>query len=420
MYSGPKIVKGGLVFGYDNGKAPNSSEESNNSYGLKSRRFFKGESTSNLINGGTDRADGISAPIQSGNHAGCNGIVTNDYYFSATRPHTLRCYSSNNTGYFMLLQEPNTTLNSGTYYTYSFDYKVIKGAPNVFNGSVTVYGNGYKVPDSGSKASNVTVHNKNIGRGWKRYSLTYTPTYTGVNRYRLNLNTGGQLGVGNRDFEVLFDNFQITQSNRPVPYVNGGIIRSHFSALTDLKRNKSIGTNNVTWGSDGLFTFDGTNDYMAIDDVCDDVAGGDFTLEAIIKCSGLDHKSVMSFNQSNGNNRALFMVRTNGMGIYDNSAWHIGTKNVNDNAYHHVVLTYDKSSAACKIYTDTVLNLNSTIATINIDAADKFSVGMEWDGGSPSDFFTGEIPVVKVYNKVLESLEVKRNFKAYKRRFNIT
>ena len=43
MFSGPKIERSGLVFGYDNGRTPNSFEESNNSYGLKSRRFFKGE-----------------------------------------------------------------------------------------------------------------------------------------------------------------------------------------------------------------------------------------------------------------------------------------------------------------------------------------------------------------------------------------
>ena len=158
---------------------------------------------------------------------------------------------------------------------------------------------------------------------------------------------------------------------------------------------------------------------MSVDDVCDDVAGGDFTLEAVIKCGSQDHKSVMSFNQSNGNNRALFMVRTNGMGIYDNSNWHIGTKSVIDNTYHHVVLTYDRSNSTCKTYTDTDIDLNKTIGTIDISASDKFSVGMEWDGGSPSDFFQGDIPLAKVYNKVLTELEVKRNFKAYKNRFNI-
>ena len=419
MFSGPKIERSGLVFGYDNGRTPNSSEESNNSYGLKSRRFFKGEATHNLINGGSDVAEGKDIPIQYGNHAGCNATLTEDYFYNSRRPHTVRCLSSNNTGYFMLLQEPSLTVSTSNYYTYSFDYKIIKGSPNVFNGSVTVYGNGYKNPDSGSKASNVSTHNRKIGHGWRRYSLTYQPTYAGVNRYRLNLNTGAQLSDGNGDFEVLFDNFQITQTNRPVPFVNSGIIRLHTTSLSDLKRSKTIGTSNLTWGSNGLFTFDGSNDYMSVDDVCDDVAGGDFTLEAVIKCGSQDHKSVMSFNQSNGNNRALFMVRTNGMGIYDNSNWHIGTKSVIDNTYHHVVLTYDRSNSTCKTYTDTDIDLNKTIGTIDISASDKFSVGMEWDGGSPSDFFQGDIPLAKVYNKVLTELEVKRNFKAYKNRFNI-
>ena len=173
-------------------------------------------------------------------------------------------------------------------------------------------------------------------------------------------------------------------------------------------------------GLGGSMIFDGTDDYISIDVAADYIAGGDFSLEAVIKGSTQDHKTIIAVNTSGGGNRVLWMVRSAGMGIYDGTNWYIGDEDVDDNNYHHIVLTYDFSSKNAKIYTDNILDTNVTTSNqINVSNSDSVSIGMEYDGGTPSDLFNGEIPIVKVYDKILSAAEVKQNFNAYRKRFGI-
>ena len=42
-----------------------------------------------------------------------------------------------------------------------------------------------------------------------------------------------------------------------------------------------------------------------------------------------------------------------------------------------------------------------------------------WNGTTDSQRYTGEIPVVKLYNKELTAAEIQQDFEAYKNRFNL-
>jgi len=173
-------------------------------------------------------------------------------------------------------------------------------------------------------------------------------------------------------------------------------------------------------GLGGSMIFDGTDDYVSIDTAADSIAGGDFSVEAVIKGSTQDHRTIIACNTSGGGNRFLWMVRSAGMGIHDGTNWYIGDEDVDDNNYHHIVLTYDFSTKNAKIYTDNILDTNVTTSNqINVSTSDTLSIGMEYDSSTPSDFFNGEIPIAKVYNKILSAAEVKQNFNAYRKRFGI-
>ena len=99
------------------------------------------------------------------------------------------------------------------------------------------------------------------------------------------------------------------------------------------------------------------------------------------------------------------------MGIYDGGTWYIGSIDVDDDEWHHVVATYNKTTKALKTYTDGVEDLNTTTNnTITILSSDQASIAMEYDGGTASDLFNGDIAKVRAYGKVLSETEVLKNY----------
>ena len=196
--------------------------------------------------------------------------------------------------------------------------------------------------------------------------------------------------------------------------------RSTTQALKDRTGNSTIDVSTASFDSNSQLTFDGTDDYISIDSVAPLIAGGDFSLEALIKGPTQDHKSIISINTSGGANRALFMVRSASMGIFDGGTWYIGNIDVDDNKWHHVVLSYTRSTKNAVIYVDGEVSKNATTGNqITVSSSDKVSIGMEYDGSSVTDVFNGKIAVAKVYNKALTAAEVTRNFKARRSRFGL-
>ena len=221
-------------------------------------------------------------------------------------------------------------------------------------------------------------------------------------------------------------------------YYKGGIITNglvasfdpgdlaSYSPSGETTTNSLVGTstgtviNGVEWSSQygGIWNFDGVNDYIQIDSVAPLIAGGDFTLSAWVNCGSQDHKGVIPINTSSGANRALFLIRYASMGVYDGGNWYIGNIDVDNNEWHHVVLTYDRSSKNAIIYVDSKTSLNVTTANqITVASNDKVSIGQEWDGGSTSDHFNGSISAIHIYNKALSKEEVTQNYNEQRSRF---
>ena len=221
-------------------------------------------------------------------------------------------------------------------------------------------------------------------------------------------------------------NFMIEQSaDIPSGYTGSpatalGATRSATQGLLDLTGNTSIDLSNVSFDSDAQIDFDGTSDYINLNSIAPLIAGGDFSLEAVIKGPAQDHKGIIPINTSTGGNRALFLIRNASMGIYDGSTWYIGNIDVDDDNWHHVTLSYTRSTRNAVIYVDGLVSLNATTGnTITVASDDKISVGQEYDGASTSDHFNGQIPVVKIYNRALTAGEIKNNYNNYKGRFGI-
>jgi len=443
MYSGPHIERDGLVLSLD---------------GASRRSTLKATQVNNILpdpgnwSTGTGGQTGYSPNGSSGEQnrvsvtddpwgrnsitwrttpdstSGADGGWNSSYYTIDTNytyrySMWVRRYTSGTGGTFYMGMNPNPLRNDNgasqgnPYFTYPSIASLTQNQWYLVVAHVFYEGYiGGRHPESGWYENGVKISDKNYGNVGAQ-DVRWVPGTTSARHrayhyYTTNVNSG-----------IEFAYPRIDKIDGKEPSINELINRGE-SGWLDLAGD-SIGQvqNGLQYASNGAqssFNFDGTDDYVSIDSVADLIAGGDFSLEAIIKGSTQDHKSIISINTSDGGNRMLWMVRNAGMGIYDGSTWYIGDEDVDDNNFHHIVLTYDFSTKNAKIYTDNILDTNVTTGNqINILASDKVSIGIEYDGGSPSDFFSGEIPVAKVYDKILSAQEVQQNYRAYKNRFDI-
>lgn len=78
---------------------------------------------------------------------------------------------------------------------------------------------------------------------------------------------------------------------------------------------------------------------------------------------------------------------------------------INDNSFHHVVLTRDAGSGAYKIYIDGVLDQSGTAAA-GVIGNSFTSIGRIEDTGGSPEYFQGQLDEVKIYNSVLSDSQV--------------
>jgi hypothetical protein len=427
--AGPDIVSDGLVLALE--AADNNS--------------FRGEPTVNVINGGANRANVVTTPISVGNHASISKSTSLTSY-SSDRPNVLRYTSTNNTGYSMLNQQFSIQNQSGTTYTYSFEYKQLAGASNALQYSV-VYKDGYKSPDSGTAASSISNTQIDLEDGWKRWILTYTSTYTGYNYIRFNIFTGGHLGTGDGDFDFYFDNFMLQEGSKRTRFVHGtrGTTVAAGGGWADISGNDNHGEilNGTTTSDDGsvlgALDFDGTNDYVDLGTQLNDLTV--FTVEGVFKTDitgGADTFQVIfgagPTNTSNYTNISI----GNLTGSYPDESFHVvlkantlqfyvrnGANFYFDQKYHHFVVNTEANKNA--VYIDGVeQSLTYAQGSSAVDwgginalgASNQCAIGRRsYNGGD--GYFNGNIPLIRVYNRSLTEKEILANYNSLKTRFGL-
>lgn len=310
-------------------------------------------------------------------------------------------------------QLPSISVSSNETYTWSFELYATETFTSDFSWDTNEYSDQYPSSNDLSRLSYSASTPSTITAGeWTPFALTVTMK-------------SGLTGAYTYDFfrfyyptfqgkRIYYRNMQFERTGNGTPYAGQGTTRTQNTTWYDLSGNGNNATlaNGVIFnsGSEAL-VFDGTDDYGEVNSVTSDLASSDFTFEALIKGGTQDHKSIFSLNNSGGGNRVLWMVRNAGMGIYDGGTWYIGSIDVDDDEWHHVVATYNKTTKALKTYTDGVEDLNTTTNnTITILSSDQASIAMEYDGGTASDLFNGDIAKVRAYGKVLSETEVLKNY----------
>jgi hypothetical protein len=148
----------------------------------------------------------------------------------------------------------------------------------------------------------------------------------------------------------------------------------------------------------GALDFDG-DDYVTMDGVVDYIPGNDITMSAWIKTTASGEGDWFSMNPLSGNQFILCIL--NGDILFWEGGWQPAAGvTVNDGAWHHIAAT--RENMYVSIYVDGVYqSAGSYTSGVTFSEGDRWSIAQEWDGETPSDFYTGSIDDVRIYNTSL-------------------
>ena len=515
MYSGPHIKRDGLVFGYDTGRNPSSNFDHKN----KKRRFFKGQSTTNLLstpsinayptsgnswgtyntnqyNGNTYFSIGTVSSVtnnivtMSGNHplrtfdvvmpqTTGGGVTAGVNYFIKKISNTqfsLHAYNSSQDGsqgyinsetgfnkvHDSIANDQKVSINSSSFPTmwwgpphlpnsglvkeliiggfkqadgtytdcmrqhvtrdvsdhmaYNVNASITPNSPvycsfwgravdqAAVGKSINFQHYTYGVTSATSYSTNATLGP--VGK-WRRFGYTFTSPNSTVISYWFN-------PEGPYKYDIA--NIQIEQNNRASPFVAG--TRSSTQSLIDLTKTTNIDVSTVSFDSDGLPTFDGTDD----------------EINTGITTQLVDFSCVVVFknNSSAAWGRLVDKQYTTGFFISSyfatGGSGYVGAGIVEPNPPHGQSLQYDtskynyfvvtRSGTTHTIYLNGSTNYLSKTGSGAALSSSEMAIGA-WNGSTGSQRHTGEIPVVKLYNRALTPKEIQQDFRAYKNRFDI-
>ena len=388
---GPNVINDGLVFGYDTG------------YGVADNttatRFYPGQpATNNTI-----------AANYNWNGDGSNQSFANKGVVEVTDE------SLKYNGYDTYLWTPGSSLNcylngspelnysdNSTVWTFSC---YIKREDGVAITSLNVY---MYYPGSDGSASGTIV---DCGNGWYRVSRTRTGSSS-------QIQLAGFTGfvAGNKYY---LSGVMLTKTNHTVPHVEIQSSRSDTASLIDLKRTLSIDVGDVSFDSTGQPTFDGTDD----------------EINTGVTTQLTDFSCVVVFKNNSSTAWARIVDKSYSAGFfissyfYSSGSGYVGAGIIEPSAPHGQALQYDtskynyfavtRSGGTHTIYLNGSTNkLQKTNGNTSSTSGTEMAIGA-WGGSSNSQRYTGEIPVVKLYNKELTAAEIEQDFNSYKNRFNL-
>lgn len=178
-----------------------------------------------------------------------------------------------------------------------------------------------------------------------------------------------------------------------------------------------VGVTGVAYATDGAgnaLDFDGTDEYVNINAVADDMAGlqSSFTFSAWVKAAsthtGGTKGTILGVNYTNNNIRLCLFIGGNGdnrITLYDVDRYELPGAVVGDNAWHHVA--YVRSGSTGTLYVDSISQGTHT-ADFTFTSDDPWSIGQEWDNGPVvSDELDGQVDEVRIWNTALDATTIR-------------
>lgn len=381
-------------------------------YDMKDPVSYKGEPTTNILK----NEDGVRIDQNQGS-TGNNGMVAappcREINHSGRATHIKFNNAADQYGCCPNhMSYGNVQVSGSTQYTISYYLREIEG--NARGGNYIYryeYGPSGYIKEGGLFSSSRV---REIDNGWKKVwgTLTTDSNTQAMQLYSFNY-------VKNTPIEMMITGYQIEQKPYPTRYVedtNG--IRTNTTALLDLSEDKrTITLNSMTYGAEDAISFAAGN-YLTLSSMPVDRYNwsAEFVFNSIdtgnvFICVPQSNGIDQAFRYDGNNQRAgvvcAVQADTGGRAYYatDGSAPR--------NAWNHVIFQRDQNNFY--IWTNGVKETFSD-TTDNGLFNGSWVVGQRGNGQGP---FNGEIPICRVYNRVLTDEEALGNFESVRGRFGI-
>ena len=277
---------------------------------------------------------------------------------------------------------------------------------------------------SGSGPMNIV----SFGNGWYRYSITATPTVSGSFALSFAIgepnNNPPYNSTGDGTSGIYIWGAQLEKGTTSTKYIKTTESNNPRSnTINNLIGNNTNGiVTSLSYSTVNSFNFNGTSDCITIPPVLP-AGQTKYTMSAWWKTNSLGNGVIYEQNSASATANQRSAI------IQVGSTWGFNGQNndahsyvpVTSNTWINGVITVDTTSSSnpIKIYQNGVLywqgNSSASASNLNMGASSSF-IGKKV---SNSEYFSGEISNVSVYNRVLSEKEVQENFQALRSRYGI-
>jgi hypothetical protein len=196
----------------------------------------------------------------------------------------------------------------------------------------------------------------------------------------------------------------------------------------DLSGNSNNATlyNGASYSSSngGILTFDGINDNSLVNNSNSiNIIGSSLTIEGWIKPQSISGWIAIFYKNTNTVSGGYHLgidpsgYLAGGLKEPDWITVQSTTNQIQLNTWQHVAMSFDTVNKILKLYKNG--NLIKTETSFNYTLTgntDPLSIGSQ---GNLTQTFTGNIPICRLYNKVLTDTEIQQNFNTTKTRFGL-
>jgi hypothetical protein len=438
MSSGPNIVRDGLIFHYD----------------LSDGKSFAGEPTTNYIYHQNPRIDGTYTSYMPESAQGTIAV---------NHPQAIRVYNTDNNdiSYYINGGVTDWTNARHAYWIYdndlkkpvvqsydvtgSWQAKYLDAGMGAWSSLGMSAGSKYTISwlqwtNNLTKRAHVGFYSRDNGGGfnfwdglssapvntkthtWERLSQTFT-----VSASR-NLNdTLGNVYFYTHVFDygiIRIADVQLELKDHPTKF-SPTLTRSTTNSLIDRTRTiTSIDVSNMSFNSSGKMIFDGSNDYAIMNPILS-VGQQQYTMEAVFKTNSYSTQVIWEQNSVgvNTHQRACMILLSSGYGGFNGQSNDLHSSvPYTTGVWNHWIITVDKNDTTnpIKIYVNgTLYTQGNTSADASNLSVGAYKSAIGYKVSAPSEYFNGEIDIVRIYNKVLTSNEVKSNFNSIRGKYNL-
>ena len=316
-------------------------------------------------------------------------------------------------GNFSQVSGTTTDTNSQTYWT-------IQGNAVVNESNQTV---SFSVYLKGSGTCHLATYNDQccyqlgpditLTSDWTRYTITKSLT-TFVDYHWVAVR-----GI-TTSTNVFISSAQWERNSHSTPFTTTS--RSNTQGLLDLTTNSTVNISGVSFNSSAVMTFDGTNDKIDVVPPSTVNVNTGTTIVAVIRKTSTGYtgqKNIISYR--NGTSGGALYIGSGSGAIftyYDslNVPYHTVSA-IPDNQYVHIVVRLNNDGSISH-FSNGVLGGTTPVRTgFNNAPNNKITIGSD---NSTNEFFQGDIPVFKHYNKQLSDTEILNDYLKYKRQYGLT